>query len=108
MRDPSPLFAHRVAELAGIDAAILRDGPGLSALVVAAAGAVGIAAVSPPLVRQSPGGFAVGLICAEGHITLHTVPDHGICLVDILGRAPATPERGVDVIARKLAARSVA
>jgi S-adenosylmethionine/arginine decarboxylase-like enzyme len=108
MPDLSSLFAHRVAELGGIDAACLRDGPALSALVVAAAGAVGIAAVSPPLVRQSPGGYAVGLICAEGHIALHTVPDRGLCLVDILSRIPSTPERGVDVIARRLAARSVA
>ena len=106
MDDPSAPFAHRVAELTGIDAASLRDGAALASLIVAAAGAVGIAAVSPPLVRQSPGGYAVGLICAEGHIVLHTVPDRGLCLVDVLARIPATPERGVDVIARRLGAHS--
>jgi S-adenosylmethionine decarboxylase len=108
MSDLPVPFAHRVAELTGIDAATLKDGAALSALIVAAAGAVGIAAVSPPLVRQSPGGYAVGLICAEGHIVIHTVPDRGICLVDVLGRIPATPERGIDVIARRLGAHSVA
>jgi S-adenosylmethionine/arginine decarboxylase-like enzyme len=90
-------------ELAGISGARLADANGLSAIVVAAAGAVGMPALGPPVVRESPSGVAVAMLCRDGHIVLHTVPDEGLCFVDVVARAPADVGRGVEVISRGLA-----
>ena len=49
-------FNSHVHELTGISGARLADGGGLSAIVVAAAGAVGMPPLGPPTVRESPGG----------------------------------------------------
>jgi hypothetical protein len=46
------------------------------------------------------------MLCREGHIVLHTAPGEGICLVDIVARAPADVRRGIEVIARRLAPAS--
>ena len=54
-----------------------RDADGLSAVVVAAAGAVGMPALGPPIVREGPRGVAVALLCREGHIVLHALPREG-------------------------------
>ena len=70
---------------------------------MAAAGAVGMPPLGPPLVRESPGGVAVVLLCREGHIVLHTVPDEGLCFVAVVARAPVDVRRGVEVISRGLA-----
>ena len=71
-------------------------------MVVAAAGAVGMPTLGPPVVRESPGGVAVALLCREGHIMLHTVPDEGLCFVAVVARAPVDVGRGVEVISRGL------
>jgi S-adenosylmethionine/arginine decarboxylase-like enzyme len=96
-------FDHALIELRHIPAERLADTAGLSALVVAAAGAVGMPPHAPPIVKHSTGSFAVGLLCREGHIVLHTSPDEGLCLVDVVARAPARAAHGVDVITRRLA-----
>jgi hypothetical protein len=44
----------------------------------------------------------VSLLGHGGHIVLHATPDTGRCLVDILAPAPGLPERGVEVLARRL------
>jgi S-adenosylmethionine/arginine decarboxylase-like enzyme len=96
-------FNSHVHELTAISGARLADANGLSAIVVAAAGAVGMPPLGPPLVRESPGGVAVALLCREGHIVLHTIPDEGLCFVAVVARAPVDVRRGVDVISRGLA-----
>jgi S-adenosylmethionine/arginine decarboxylase-like enzyme len=96
-------FNSHAHELTGISRARLADANGLSAIVVAAAGAVGMPPLGPPLVRESPGGVAVALLCREGHIVLHTSPDEGLCFVAVVARAPVDVRRGVDVITRGLA-----
>jgi S-adenosylmethionine/arginine decarboxylase-like enzyme len=96
-------FNHQVLELAGLVSPRLSDVDGLAAMVVAASGAVGMFALGPPVVREGPRGIAVGMLCREGHIVLHTAPSEGICFVDIVARAPADVGRGIEVIARRLA-----
>jgi hypothetical protein len=95
-------FDHAHVELTAVPAARL-DGGALSALVVAAAGAIGMPPHGPPIVQQGIGTLAVGLICREGHIVLHAAPADGVCLVDIVTRPPAAAARGLDVIRRRLA-----
>jgi S-adenosylmethionine/arginine decarboxylase-like enzyme len=97
-----PSFNHQVLEMGSLVSPRLADADGLSAMVVAAAGAVGMFALGPPVVREGPRGIAVGMLCREGHIVLHTAPTEGICFVDIVARAPADVNRGIEVIARRL------
>ena len=97
-----PAFNHSLLELTSLPGARLADAHGLSAMVVAAAGAVGMPPLGPPVVRDGPGGIVIGMLCREGHIVLHTAPAEGLCVVDIVARAPADVRKGVDVIARRL------
>jgi S-adenosylmethionine/arginine decarboxylase-like enzyme len=100
--DPQSLFHHDCFELSALASERLGDPDGLSAVVVAAAGAVGMLALGPPVVRQGPQGLAIGMLCRDGHIVLHTTPGEGTCFVDIAARAPANVAKGVDVILRRL------
>jgi S-adenosylmethionine/arginine decarboxylase-like enzyme len=98
------LYNHHVLELTEVISSRLSDGSGLAAMVVAASGAVGMFALGPPQVRAGPRGIAVGMLCRDGHIVLHTSPEEGLCVVDILARAPTDVARGLEVIARRLTA----
>jgi S-adenosylmethionine/arginine decarboxylase-like enzyme len=95
-------FTHCLAELTGLSSARLADEASLAAVAIAAAGAVGLSAYGPPVVRSGPSGVAIGLLCRSGHIVLHSLPADGLCLVDVVAQAPASAQRGVDVIARRL------
>jgi S-adenosylmethionine/arginine decarboxylase-like enzyme len=95
-------FNHQLLELTSVDPARLLDADALSALVVSAAGAVGMPSLGPPVVRQGAGAIAVALLCLEGHIVLHGAPAEGVCLVEIIARAPADVSKGINVISRRL------
>lgn len=95
-------FNHYLLELTSADPVRLGDPDILSALVVAAAGAVGMPGLGPPVAREGAGEIAVALLCLEGHIVLHCVPAQGICLIDIVARAPADVGKGIEVITRRL------
>ena len=97
-------FSHAAAELTGLVSARLSDLDGLSAVVVSAAGAAGMPALGPPLVREWPRGLAIAMLCREGHIVLHALAAEGVCFVDVLIRAPAEADRALEVIARRLTA----
>lgn len=108
-REPDPAgallnttFNHYLLELTSVEPTRLRDADGLSAMLVAATGAVGMPPLGPPIVREGTGGIAVAMLCREGHIVLHCLPAEGICLIDIVARAPADVGKGLDVISRKL------
>ena len=99
-----PVFNYHVHELTAHQrGAPRRRRAGCPSVVVAAAGAVGMPPLGPPIVRESPGGVAVALLCRDGHIALHTVPDEGLCFVSVVARAPVDVGRGVEVISRGLA-----
>ncbi|MDQ3137572.1 MAG: S-adenosylmethionine decarboxylase [Gemmatimonadota bacterium] len=98
-----PAFNFHLHELTAISGARLADASGLSSVVVAAAGAVGMPPLGPPIVRDGPRGVVVVLLCRDGHIILHTLPDEGVCFVAVVARAPVDVDRGVEVISRGLA-----
>ncbi|MBA3522423.1 MAG: S-adenosylmethionine decarboxylase [Gemmatimonadales bacterium] len=100
------VFNHVAWELTELEPSRLRDADGLSAMVVAAASAIGMPALGPPVVREAPNGVVVGMLCRDGHIVLHSAPADGICFVDIAARAPTEVERGLDVIVRRLGSLS--
>lgn len=95
-------FTHSAVELTGLVSERLSDAGGLSAMVVAAAGAAGMPALGPPVVHPGPRGIAIGMLCRDGHIVLHAIAGEGICFVDVAARSPADPERAVEVITRRL------
>jgi S-adenosylmethionine/arginine decarboxylase-like enzyme len=95
-------FSHQLLELTSVDPVRLRDTDTLAALLVSAAGAAGMPSLGPPVVREGAGGIAVALLCLEGHIVLHGAPAEGVCLVEIIARAPANVSKGIDVISRRL------
>lgn len=98
----SPAFNHTTLELASLPGGLLSDTAALSAIVVAAAGAVGMPALGPPAVREGSGTVVVAMLCREGHIVIHASAPEGLCFVDITARAPADVNRGMEVIARRL------
>lgn len=97
-------FNQALLELTDLVSARLGDVDGLSSVVVAAAGAMGMSSLGPPVVRGGPGGVTVGLLCQNGHVVVHAIPDEGICLVDVVAREPADASRGAEVIARRFGA----
>ena len=95
-------FDQVTVELREVPGERLGDEAALSALVVAAAGAVGMPPHAAPVVKRAAGTIAVALLCREGHIVLHSSPQEGLCLVDVVARRPAQASRGIDVITRRL------
>jgi S-adenosylmethionine/arginine decarboxylase-like enzyme len=100
----NPTFNQSTLELTDLVSARLTDVDGLSSVVVAAVGAVGLTALGPPVVRQGPQGISVGILCQNGHVVLHAIPEEGVCLVDVVAREPADASRGSEVIARRFGA----
>ena len=89
-------FSHTITDLGGITAPTLADEQALAALTIAAAGAIGL------ITRTGPQGIAIGLLGHGGHIILHARPSGGACLVDVLTPGATSPQRAVEVIARRL------
>jgi len=97
-------YVQELAEFHELTPTTLGDPDALAAVLVAAAGAMGLAALGPPVVRRGPRGLAASLICDDGHIVLHTSPDEGYCLMDVVAGTGSAAGRGAEVIARRLGA----
>jgi S-adenosylmethionine decarboxylase len=110
-RDPvtaSDSFTHVSANLSGVASGPLRDAPLLSGLLIAAAGAAGLTAVGAPLIRVAPtGGVSAVLLLDPCHVSIHSFPDRGLALVDVLARDAAGAGKALDVFVRRLAPTAV-
>ncbi len=106
-----PAFTHLLADFAGVPAAQLTDRALVGGLLVAAAGAAGLSAIAgdgTPVIRTLPsGGIAAALLLGSCHIIVHTRPDEGVLLLDVLAPLAGDPRKAADVFARRLSARSV-
>ena len=100
-------FEHTFADLGGIAADRLSDTQGLAAVLLAAANAAGLHPAGTPQVHGGPTGVAAVLVCHGGHVALHALPDAGLCYADVAGVGAVRPQRGLDVIVKRLAAREV-
>lgn len=100
-------FDQVFADLGGVAPERLADAQGLASLLLAAANAAGLNPTTPPAVTTGPKGVGVALMCHGGHIALHAVPDQGLCFVDVAGMGGTHPQRGLDVIIKRLGARDV-
>jgi S-adenosylmethionine decarboxylase len=101
-------FAHIIADLGGVGSEALRDAGLLSGLLIAAAGAAGLNAVGAPIVRTAPaGGVSALLLLDPCHVSIHTLPDRGLALVDVLAPDVALATKALDVFVRRLAPKAV-
>lgn len=96
---------HLLTELTDLPVTRLTDVAALSAAVIAAGAALGLPVYGAPVVREGPLGAAIALLAHRGHVVLHAEPAAGRCLIDILMPGGASPERGLDVMIRRLGAR---
>ena len=100
-------FDHVFADLGGVAPERLGDPQGIAGLLLAAANAAGLNPVRPPTVTTGPKAVGVALMCQGGHIVLHAVADEGLCFTDVAGVGGTHPQRGLDVIIKRLGAREV-
>ena len=101
-------YAHLTAEFHGVTGEQLRDAALLGGLLIAAASAAGFSTIGVPTVKQQPGdGVSAILLMPSAHIALHSVPDQGTLLFDIVGLASHDFRRALDVFARRLSARDI-
>ena len=98
MTESGPI-SHLVADLSGVGSGALRDAPMLSGLLIAAA----------PVVRTGPdGGVAAILLLDPCHLSVHSFPDRGLALVDVISRDATGAAKALDVFVRRLTPSSVA
>ncbi|MEO6528104.1 MAG: S-adenosylmethionine decarboxylase [Gemmatimonadaceae bacterium] len=96
------------ADLIGVGSGPLRDAALLSGLLIAAASAAGLNAAAAPMVRAgNDGGISAILLLDPCHLSVHSLPDRGLALVDVLARDVAHATKALDVFVRRLAPASV-
>lgn len=94
-----PAGIHLLADLAGVDAALLVDADAIDALLRTAAVAAGARILHSHFHTFGPGAGVTGvLLLAESHISIHTWPEHGFAAADIFMCGDAQPQRALDVI----------
>lgn len=101
-------IAHLTADFIGASSQQLGDQALISGVLVSAAGASGMKASGPPTVITHPdGGLSVILPLDGCHMSLHTMPGRELAILDIIARPPHDPQQALDVIARRITARTV-
>ncbi len=97
-----------MAELTGIPSAQLHDRALLGGLLIAAAGAAGIHAAHPPLIRSHDArGVDALLLLDGGHAAVHAHAPQSTLLLDFLAPEPIELARALDVFTRRLMPRAV-
>ncbi len=104
-----PAFTHVTADFDGVSAASLRDSSLLQGLLIAAAGAAGFGSAGAPLVKALPTESIAAVLLLEGgcHMTVHTFPERGLLLLDVLSTATHDARKALDVFARRLVPREI-
>jgi S-adenosylmethionine decarboxylase len=102
------VVTHLRADLAGVGSGALRDAPLLSGLLIAAASAGGLNVATAPVVRTgADGSVAAVLLLDPCHLSVHTFPDRGTALVDVIGRDATGAAKALDVFLRRLTPTAV-
>ncbi len=98
----------RGADFLGVSAVLLRDRDMLSGLLVAAAAAGGLGAAGTPAVRgRSHGGVSAAVIADGAHIALHSYPERGVLLLDVLAPSEGEALKAIEVFTRRMSAKEV-
>jgi len=98
---------HLTADLLDVPEAALRDVQRLRATLVAAAGAVGLGPLAMPTVHEGAHAIALTLVSDGRHIQVHSLPEQGVLLLDVLAPAVQDSQRALDVFTRRLTPRDV-
>ncbi|HEY6927915.1 MAG TPA: adenosylmethionine decarboxylase [Steroidobacteraceae bacterium] len=94
---------HILADLYGIDAALLRDGPALESLLRKAAVDAGARVLSSHFHSfGAEAGITGVILLAESHISIHTWPECGMAAVDIFMCGAGDAERALEFLVRQL------
>lgn len=90
---------HLLADLHGVDAALLADGARIDALLREAALAAGATVLHSHFHSFGDQLGVTGVVMlAESHISIHTWPESGFAAVDIFMCGAAQPARALEVI----------
>lgn len=101
-------FLHHLADYRGVPEAQAGDAALLSGLLIAAAGAAGLGASGTPAVHMLPSGSITAVLLIEGcHMALHSFPERGLVLADLLVPAGLDGRKALDVLARRLSTTDV-
>ena len=101
-------LVYASADLAGVGTGALRDAALLSGLLIAAAGAAGLSAVGSPIVRVAPtGNVSAVLLLDPCHVSIHSLPERGLALVDVFARDESGAAKALEVFVRRLAPTGV-
>ena len=99
----APPLAHVIADLTGVGSGPLREAALLSGLLIAAAGAAGLISAGTPLIRTAPsGGVSAVLLLDPCHVSIHSLPERGLVLVDVLAPDATGADKALDVFVRRL------
>jgi S-adenosylmethionine/arginine decarboxylase-like enzyme len=99
---------HVTADFLGASVLQLTDQPLISGILVSAAGAAGMKASGTPSVITHPGGGLTVILPVDGcHMSIHTLPDRELAIVDVIATSQHDPQRALDVMTRRLTARTV-
>jgi S-adenosylmethionine decarboxylase len=94
-----PAGLHLLADLGGIDAALLSDAAQIDAMLRRAALAAGARILHSHFHSFGSGmGITGVLLLAESHISIHTWPENGFAAADIFMCGAAHPEKALAVI----------
>jgi S-adenosylmethionine/arginine decarboxylase-like enzyme len=108
LRDMEPAVVHLTADLLGVPLPQLGDQSLISGVVVAAAGAAGMTPSGAPIVRKHPDGGVSVILPLDGcHMSIHTMPARELAMLDVLALPQHHTQRALDVVTRRLNARSV-
>ena len=109
MPPATPAFHHLFADFAGVAPGQLRDAALLSGLMIAAAGAAGFSADGTPTVRILPHDALAAMLSIDAgcHMAVHTFPERGLLLLDVLAPAGLDAKKALDVFTRRLPASAV-
>ena len=108
MSDPLYLFyrpagQHLLADLHGVDGALLTGAAEIDALLRDAARGAGATILHSHFHSFGPQQGVTGvLLLAESHISIHTWPEVGFAAIDIFMCGAAAPQAALDVIAARL------
>lgn len=102
--DTGAVGNHILADLYGIEAALLRDGPALESLLRRAAMEAGAHILSSHFHSFGEGAGITGVVLlAESHISIHTWPECAMAAADIFMCGASDAQRALAFLVRELA-----
>jgi S-adenosylmethionine/arginine decarboxylase-like enzyme len=100
--------AHLAADFVGVPSEQLENADLLGGLLVAAAGAAGLASANPPTIREWGHGIISGaLVLDEAHIIIHAFAQRRLLLFDVVAPTSHDFRKALDVFARRLTASEI-